>query len=161
MSTELRLAELAERWAGRPASERANAQLYLIELCDALGVERPDPAGSGYQFEFPIRVVNPDGTESTNYVDLYKQGCFLLEAKDEEPGRSNELLLRKAFGQARSYVSHLPGQIPPYLLVLDVGRTLIVWDRWSGTYGGFNAGRRIDLTTLADRPEDIALLVDI
>jgi len=161
MSTELRLAELAERWAGRPASERANAQLYLIELCDALGVERPDPAGSGYQFEFPIRVVNPDGTESTNYVDLYKQGCFLLEAKDEEPGRSNELLLRKAFGQARSYVSHLPGQIPPYLLVLDVGRTLIVWDRWNGTYGGFNAGRRIDLTTLADRPEDIALLVDI
>ncbi|HTG50644.1 MAG TPA: type IIL restriction-modification enzyme MmeI, partial [Gemmatimonadales bacterium] len=108
MSTDLRLAELAERWGNAPASERANAQVYLIELCEALGVERPGPAGSGYQFELPIRAVHPDGTESTNFVDLYKQGCFLLEAKDEEPGRSNEVLLRKAFGQARSYISHLP-----------------------------------------------------
>jgi len=62
MSTELRLAALAERWANAPASERANAQVYLIELCEALGVERPGPAGSGYQFELPIRVVHPDGT---------------------------------------------------------------------------------------------------
>jgi hypothetical protein len=161
MSAELRLAALAERWTDAPAAERANAQSYLIELCEALGVERPGPAGGGYQFELPIRAVHPDGTESVNFVDLYKQDCFLLEAKDEESGRTNEVLLRKAFGQARSYVSHLPGLIPPYLMVLDVGRTLIVWDRWLGSYGGFNAGHRIDLATLADRPAQIALLRDI
>ena len=38
-------------------------------------------------------------------------------------------LLRRAFGQALSYSAHLPGGPPPYLLVLDVGRTLLVWDR--------------------------------
>ncbi len=161
MSAEIRLAELAERWAKATASERANATLYLIELCEALGVEHPGPAGSGYQFELPIRVAHADGTEATNFVDLYKADCFLLEAKDEEAGRSNDLLLRRAFGQARGYVSSLPGQIPPYLIVLDVGRTMIVWDRWNGSYGGFNAGRRIDLPALADRPDDIALLQDI
>jgi hypothetical protein len=105
--------------------------------------------------------VHADGTESTNFVDLYKEGCFLLEAKDEEPGRSTDILLRRAFGQARGYVSHLPGQIPPYILILDVAKSLLVWDRWSGTYGGFDAARRIDLPTLADRPDDIALLRDI
>ncbi len=156
-----RLRRLAERWADAPAAERANAQVYLIELCEALEVERPGPSGSGYQFELPIRAVYPDGTESTNFVDLYKQDCFLLEAKDQEAGHSTEMLLRKAFGQARSYVSHLPGLIPPYLMVLDVGRTLIVWDRWLGSYGGFNAGRTIDLTDLANRPEHVALLRDI
>lgn len=161
MSPEIRLAELAERWSGARSSERANAQSYLIELCEALGVERPGPAGTGYQFELPVRVVHADGTEATNFVDAYKRGCFLLEAKDEEPGRSTDVLLRKAFGQARSYVSHLPGALPPYLLVLDVAKTLLVWDRWTGSYGGFNAARRIDLPTLADRPDDVALLRDI
>lgn len=161
MTTELRLAELAERWASARASERANAQSYLIELTEALGVERPGPAGTGYQFELPIRMVHRDGTESTGFADLYKEGCFLLEAKDEEEGRSTDLLLRRAFGQARGYVSYLPGELPPYILVLDVGRSLTVWDRWSGSYGGYNAGYRIDLTRLADRPEDVALLQDI
>jgi hypothetical protein len=161
MTTDLRLAELAERWATARASERANAQSYLIELCEALDVERPGPAGAGYQFELPIRMVHADGTESTGFADLYKEGSFLLEAKDEEEGRSTDLLLRRAFGQARGYVSHVPGKLPPYILVIDVGRSLTIWDRWSGSYGGYNAGYRIDLTRLADSPADIALLRDI
>ena len=40
-----RLQALAARWAKAKAAERANAQSYLIELCEALGVERPRPAG--------------------------------------------------------------------------------------------------------------------
>jgi hypothetical protein len=161
MSAEVRLTVLAERWARAQASERANAQAYLIELTEALGVSRPGPSGCGYQFELPIRVVNPDGTETTKFADLFKADCFVLEAKDEEDGKPTDVLLRKAYGQGRGYVSHIPGQLPPYLLVLDVAKTLIVWDRWSGTYGGFNAGRRIDLRTLANNPEHIALLRDI
>jgi len=42
------LKALADAWAGVAAAERANAQLYVTELCDALGVPRPRGAGSGY-----------------------------------------------------------------------------------------------------------------
>lgn len=160
-SVEFRLAELAERWSRASAGEKANAQLYLVELCDALGVARPMPAGSGYQFELPVRVVTPQGLETTHFIDLYKRGHFVLEAKDEEPGRSTDVLLRKAFGQAVNYAIHLPEGPPPFLLVLDVAATLLVWQRRSGSYGGFNAARRIPLRELADRPDDIALLRDI
>lgn len=161
MSRIAALRALAERWSIAEPAERANAQSYVIELCHALGVEPPRPAGSGYEFEFPVKVVGRDGTESTNFVDLYKARHFALEAKDQDAGRSNDLLLRKAFGQVRTYVGHLPAERPPYVMVLDVGRTLIVWDRWNGDYGGYNAGRRIDLTRLADSPADADLLHDI
>src|SRR5690242_13465159 len=125
MSTPAKLQALADRWASAKAAERANAQSYLKELCRALDVEEPRPAGTGYEFEYPIKVVTRDGIESTNFVDLYKAGHFALEAKDEEAGKSTDMLLRKAFGQVRSYVGHLPDERPPYLMVLDVGRTLI------------------------------------
>lgn len=156
-----RLQTLANRWTNARPAERANAQTYLIELCEALGVERPRPAGSGYEFEYPVKVVNRDGTETTNFADLVKLGHLVLEAKDEERGKSGDVLLRKAFGQARAYAAHLPGTPPPYLLVLDVAKTLTVWDRWSGAYGGFSAGRTMNLRTLAEREADIALLRDI
>ncbi len=125
---------LAEKWAGAKAAERANAQSYLIELCEALGLERPRPAGTGYEFELPIKVIARDGTEAQNFIDLYKERHFLLEAKDADGGKNTDLLLRRAFGQARTYAAHVPGGVaPPYLLVLDVGKTLLVWDRWSGS----------------------------
>ncbi|MDT8370180.1 MAG: hypothetical protein RQ745_13320 [Longimicrobiales bacterium] len=156
--TSARLRSLAERWAEADAAERSNAQSYLIELTEALGVERPRPRGGGYEFEFPVRVVARDGSETVKFVDLFKGGCFVLEAKDDGGDASPELLLRKAFGQASEYAAFAPGGPPPYLMVLDVGRTLLVWDRWHGTYGGFQAAKRIDLPSLAERPDDIALL---
>ena len=153
---------LADRWAVAKPAERANAQSYIIELCDALAVEPPRPAGSGYEFEFAIKLTTRDGTEAQGFVDCYKEGHFVLEAKDYEEGRSNDVLLRKAYGQARTYAAHDPsGVAPPYLMVLDVGKTLLVWDRWAGTFGGFAAARRIDLTRLHERAEDAALLADI
>ena len=155
------LRKLVERWTGVKARERANYQLYLGELCAALDVEGPRPAGSGYEYEFPIKVVDREGKEGSNFVDLFKRDHFVLEAKDKEPGRTDELMLRKAYGQARSYVTHLPGTTPPYLLILDVAKTMMVWDRWEGGFGGFGAGRRIDLPTLHERASDIALLRDI
>ena len=69
--------------------------------------------------------------------------------------------MRKAFGQVRTYVAHVSGTPPPYLMVLDLPRHLMVWDRWSGRYGDFAAGKRINLATLHTRPEEIALLCDI
>lgn len=169
--TVRKLRDLAARFTDVGAAERANYQIYLMELCEALGVERPRPAATGgriaegtaYQFEFPVKTTTRDGVVSTNFIDLYKAGCFALEAKDAESGGSattNSRLLTKAFGQVSNYAKDLADR-PPYIIVLDVGKTLIVWDRWSGTYGGFHLGRRIDLKTLADNPADVALLRDI
>jgi hypothetical protein len=156
------LKALSERWSTAKPAERANAQTYVSELCEALGVEPPRPAGSGYEFELPVKLIARDGTESQGFIDCYKAGHFVLEAKDYEEGRSNDLLLRKAFGQARMYASHDPsGVAPPYLLVLDVAKTILVWDRWSGTFGGYGSARRIELSRLHERPEEAALLVDI
>jgi hypothetical protein len=158
MPTDVALRALAERWAGARAAERANFQTYLIELCEALGVERPGPAGSGYEFELPVKVITKDGVEVVNFLDCHRTNYFAIEAKDEEPGRSTELLLRKAFGQLRHYASHAPGGLPPYLIVMDVARSAIVWDRWNGSYGDWQAGRRIDLTQLAAREDDTRFL---
>ena len=91
----------------------------------------------------------------------YKRGHFILEAKDEAEGRSREAMLRLAFGQAKARLANLPDAAPPYVMVMDVGTTLIVWDRWEGGFGGFQAGHRIDLSRLADRDQDIALIRDI
>ena len=87
------LRTLAERWAGVKGAERANTQSYLIELCEALGVEPPRPAGSGYEFELPIKVPEKgSGRETTNFIDLYKQDHFVLEAKHAEPGQDTDAL---------------------------------------------------------------------
>lgn len=163
-----RLRALQARWVEASAAERSNYQLYLIELTEALGVTRPRPAMPGdigapdtaYRFDYPISVVARTGEESTNFIDLFYGGHFALEAKDQDASASSTRLLVKAFGQVNSYARDLPDR-PPYVMVLDVGKTLLVWDRWSGSYGGFNAGRRIDLTRLADSAEDTRLLRDI
>ena len=44
------------RWQRAGGSERANYQLFLTELCEVLGLPRPDPAGddtrdNAYVFE--------------------------------------------------------------------------------------------------------------
>src|SRR5687768_710605 len=108
MPSENTLRGLAERWTGARAAERANFQSYLIELCDALGVPRPGPAGSGYQFELPVKVITKDGVEVPNFIDCHRRDFFAIEAKDEERGKSTEMLLRRAFGQLRHYASHAP-----------------------------------------------------
>lgn len=75
------------RWQGREGGqERANYALFLSELCDVLGVSRPEPASAtteenAYVFERAVKSHGPDGTSSTGRIDLYKRGCFVLEAK--------------------------------------------------------------------------------
>jgi hypothetical protein len=75
------------RWTGREGgAERANYGLFLIELCDLIGVPRPDPAGpetqkNDYVFERAVRFHHEDGTTSPGRIDLYKRGSFVLEAK--------------------------------------------------------------------------------
>jgi len=71
-----------ERWQASGAAERANYQLFLTELCRVLDVEQPHPstpdeAQNAYVFERSAPL--PHGT--TGRIDLYKRGCFVLEAK--------------------------------------------------------------------------------
>ena len=68
------------RWSEASASERANSQLFLSELCDVIGVPRPDPdREKGYGFEYPVTQRHVDGTSSQGRIDLYKRGCFVVE----------------------------------------------------------------------------------
>ena len=80
-----------------------------------------------------------------------------LEAKDQESSRATNTLLRKGYGHVRSYLTHVPGPAQLSLLVLAMGREIILWERWDGSYGGFKAGRRISLQELHRKPEDIVL----
>jgi hypothetical protein len=156
-----RLKALSESWKDVSANERASFQTWFLQFCDALGVPAPAPPTDDYRFELPVRVVDRDGELATNFIDAWHAGHFAMEAKMSDRSKSDDTLLRRAFGQVRTYVSHVSGTPPPYLMVVDVPRTLMIWDRWSGSYGDFGAGRRIALGSLHERVEDIALLQDV
>ena len=79
---DLTVSKFIAKWRASGASERSNYALFLSELADLLGVPRPDPAtdtphADGYAID---RVVTLE-SGATNYIDLYKRGCFVLEAK--------------------------------------------------------------------------------
>ncbi|MBB4638511.1 hypothetical protein FHS01_004572 [Longimicrobium terrae] len=153
------LRALAEKWDAVPAAERANFQSYATEFCAALGVALPQPRGSGYEFEYPVTTTDRrTGKDATNFIDLYHQGRFILEAKHTDAGLGADRVLGAAYGQAKGYAGDVPHAPPPYLMVMNIARTLLVWDRWSGNYGGVNASRRIDLRTLWQRDDDIEFL---
>ncbi len=90
--------DFIRRWTAREGgAERANYQMFLSELCDVLGVSRPDPAGgetarNDYVFE---RAVKPRGSEDSTApkrIDLYKKNAFILEAKQSRlPGAKNAI----------------------------------------------------------------------
>jgi hypothetical protein len=86
-----------DRWLKSAASERANYQLFLSELCDILNVARPNPAGpdhskNAYVFERGVVFHHADGTQTTGSIDLYKRECFVLEAKQGSDQKSAESL---------------------------------------------------------------------
>jgi hypothetical protein len=87
-----------QRWTAREGgAERANYQMFLAELCDVVGVPRPDPAGAqthlnDYVFERAVKSGEIDLTASTKRIDLYKRGAFILEAKQSRlPGNKNAI----------------------------------------------------------------------
>ena len=43
-----------------------------------MAASQPRPAGSGYEYEFPIKVVDREGKEGSNFVDLFKRDHFVL-----------------------------------------------------------------------------------
>ena len=74
------------RWEKSGGAEMANFQTFANELCDLLGVPRPDPAQveverNDYVFERRVDYKFDDGTTARRRIDLYKRNCFVMEAK--------------------------------------------------------------------------------
>ncbi len=64
------------RWADSGASERANYQSFLRELCTLLDVpqhdpHRPDDEDNAYIFERRVRMTRGDGESSYGYIDFF------------------------------------------------------------------------------------------
>ncbi|MBX3001190.1 MAG: class I SAM-dependent DNA methyltransferase [Caldilineaceae bacterium] len=150
------------RWQWSSAAERANFQQFAVELCDLLGVERPQPSvaedrHNSYVFEKSVPL--PGGTRGR--IDLYKRGCFVMEAKqgsDQTPApdlvgtrrrgtavrgtAAWDTAMERARQQAQSYARNLPpdeipGGRPPLLVVVDVGDSLALYSEFTRTGGSY------------------------
>ena len=129
-------AEFIAKWSKVAATEKSISQSFLLELCDVLGVDRPAGA-DGYKFEKEVVFVQPNDKCTTKFIDLYRRGCFVLEAKkyaqqktgpselgldcavaESKPGMKNKIArgtekwddaMLRAYGQAERYAHNLPG----------------------------------------------------
>jgi Fic family protein len=96
-------------------SERANYQLFLTELTKLLDLERPTPASqdtenNAYVFERKVRFKHADGSESQGFIDLYRRGCFVCEAKQSGKQLDSDAwdaAMLRAHGQAQQYARAL------------------------------------------------------
>lgn len=129
------------RWQKAGGTERANYQLFLTELCSLLDLPLPEPAGddtrdNAYVFERRVVIKQPDGSTNNGFIDLYKRGSFVLEAKQtgkalDSTGWDKAML--KAYNQADQYARALPAEEgrPPFILVVDVGRNIELYAEFS------------------------------
>lgn len=159
------IADFIAKWSRSGGSEQANAQPFLMELCAVLGVETPQVATevneeNVYAFERKVFIPRGDGTSEMRRLDLYKRGCFVLEAKQGKdvatpallalpmPGlthssavkrgsRAWEDAMARAKRQAESYVRALPAEEgrPPFILAVDVGFCFDLFAEFSRTGG--------------------------
>lgn len=154
------------RWERSSASERANYALFLSELCDHLDLPRPEPSQADeraniYVIDKAVVFQNLDGTTTTNFIDLYKRHCFVLEAKQGSNPQSDTAItlaslrtprrikrgtavrgthgwdeaMLAARGQAERYAKALPTSEgwPPFLIVVDVGHSIELYADFSLT----------------------------
>lgn len=101
--------EFIARWSKSSGAERANFQGFAYELCDVLGVPRPDVSvddaqHNTYAFERSVEFKEPDGSKSLGRIDLYKKGAFVLEAKQSRQKGGKKELKLKTIGQADFFV---------------------------------------------------------
>jgi SAM-dependent methyltransferase len=154
------------RWERSSASERANYALFLSELCDHMDLPRPEPSQADesaniYVIDKAVVFQNLDGTTTTNFIDLYKRHCFVLEAKQGSNPQSDTAItlaslrtprrikrgtavrgthgwdeaMLAARGQAERYAKALPASEgwPPFLIVVDVGHSIELYADFSLT----------------------------
>lgn len=158
------------RWMASGGSERANFQQFAIELTQLLDVPAPKPAtadaqNDDYRFERPVTFIHT-GTQSRGFIDLYRRGSFIMEAKqgtgaaiaDEDQlsllsvtpavqrkghgmrgsKRWDDTMLR-ARNQADGYARAVAREDgwPPFLMIVDVGHVIEVYSDFSGQGQGY------------------------
>mgnify|MGYP000492356361 CR=1 FL=1 len=160
------LDELIAEASASGGSERANYQLFITRLCAVLDVPEPGMsqeanARNDYVFERSLDYRHPDGSTTKLYVDCYKRGAFVLEAKQSarrqaEDARQTNLfgseansrklghakrgsrgwdrVMRNAYLQAVDYTRHLPVEhgYPPFVILVDVGHVIELYADFSG-----------------------------
>lgn len=157
-------ASFIARWKNVSGSERANYQLFITELCGLLDVPLPEPASedtrdNAYVFERRVTFAHGDGTTSSGFIDCYRRGAFVLEAKKVRQGPAtkgfDDALLR-ARTQAESYARALPASEgrPPLLLVVDVGHVIELYSEFTRSGANYTPfpdprSHRIKLADLA------------
>ena len=153
------------RWRRSEGAERAAYAQFLSEFCLLIGVEPPHPPTSDasavtYRFEYPVAFQHETGPNATGRIDLYRRGCFVLEAKQsrlkgqakamlsaeeaveamEVPrgrrgaNRAWDVMMLNARRQAEDYARALPPAHgwPPFLLLCDVGHCFELYADFSG-----------------------------
>jgi len=163
--------QFIERWKPSGGNEMANFQTFAAELTALLGVEPPQPATSdgqnnGYRFERPVTSTHT-GRLRRRRIDLYRRGCFVLEAKqgsDATALAQDDLALLsdqgaprlqtgqarrgsprwddtmlKARNQADDYARAVSKEDgwPPFLIVVDVGHVFEIYSDFSGQGQGY------------------------
>lgn len=76
-----------DRWAVASGSQSANHQISVADLCHLLGVPAPDPARNDTRdnapvFERRVTLAHRDGSSTAGFIDGYRRGAFVLEAKE-------------------------------------------------------------------------------
>jgi hypothetical protein len=160
-----RVEDFLTKWLGSEGNERANYQTFFGDLCVALDVPVPPPKGSaeGDKYCFDKDIKFYDKKVATRFADFYKEGYFLIEAKQ---GSTNSAkghgkrgtkgyrdAMQQAFNQAKSYAyNRMLPSLPPFLITCDIGSHFEVWEGFSGEYGSYGARQQINLKDLA-QPE--------
>ncbi|MFP5382989.1 MAG: DNA methyltransferase, partial [Gammaproteobacteria bacterium] len=135
------------RWQKAGGTERANYQMFLTELTQLLGLPAPDPAcddtrDNAYVFERRVTELAHDGTTAPRFIDLYRRGAFICEAKRVKAGEHTREFGQRilgAYNQALTYVRSLPASEgrPPFVLVVDVGNFIEVFAEFSRSGGHY------------------------
>lgn len=163
-ATETEIENFIQRWTPSGGAELSNYGDFIAELCVLIRTEPPRPtlpdeAKNLYVKEKAVSIRHPDGSSSSGRIDCYKQGSFVLEAKQGVDAVQTDLPLLglagdaaaprrkghgvrgsrgwddamiRARGQAEKYAKALP-EWPPFLIIVDVGHEIQLFAGFSRT----------------------------
>ncbi|KMW60726.1 hypothetical protein AIOL_000890 [Candidatus Rhodobacter oscarellae] len=161
-----------DRWQSSGGNEMANFQSFAAELVQLLDVEPvkvadADGQNNDYRFERPVSLSHT-GRARRGRIDLYRRGCFVLEAKqgsNRQPDIAAEQLalltesdaprqkghgkrgtssfddtMLRARNQADNYARAVSKEDgwPPFLMVVDVGHVIELYADFSKQGQGYN-----------------------
>lgn len=139
--------EFIKEWDGVVGSERSNAQIFVNDLCEMLGLDKPkkaiqDHSENAYVFERYLKEHDAEAKASNRFIDCYRRGCFVLEAKSVQINRESQgaqIALKGAHAQAQNYARSLPASEgrPPFLIIVDVGNCIELYSEFSMTGGNY------------------------